>query len=444
LTANDGNGNNGTCTATVTVVDAIAPTLLCKNVTLSLDAAGQATLSVSQVNNGSYDNCSIIGYGLSQSVFTCANIGSNNVILSGRDQSNNRGQCSAVVTVTDLILPVAKCKDLTANLGANGSVLVDPTWANNGSSDNCSFTLSLTPNLYNCSNLGQNTATLKVTDAGGNIATCTAKVTVRDVAGPTAKCKNPTIYLDDEGHVTLSAAQVDNGSWDNCGMGSMSVNKTAFDCSNIGSTQSVTLSMTDVNGNAASCTSNVTVKDGMAPTAICEDVTVELGSNGMVVVYGADLASYSYDNCSVSSYSPVAKVYTTANLGANNLTITVKDWSGNAATCVSVVTVAPAGNGSLQQWGGTGKVGNQVFGDFNVYPNPSIGDVKMSFELPAEQAFCLRIIDLAGRVVYSHEDLGVEGENLMPLRLDGFVPGVYLIDFHSENLKAQKRLVLQR
>ncbi len=39
-----------------------------------------------------------------------------------------------------------------------------------------------------------------------------------------------------------------------------------------------------------------------------------------------------------------AKVHTTAHLGNNNLTITVKDWSNNAATCVSVVTVLPYSN----------------------------------------------------------------------------------------------------
>jgi len=202
--------------------------------------------------------------------------------------------------------------------------------------------------------------------------------------------------------------------------------------------------MTDVNGNSASCTSNITVKDAMAPTAICEDVTVELGSNGVVVVYGADLASYSYDNCSVNSYSPIAKVYTAANMGANNLSIAVKDWSNNSSTCVSVVTVVPAGNGNLQQQGGNGKSGNHGFGDLSVYPNPSNGEATMTFQLPTEQAFSFRIFDLTGRMVYSREDLGVEGENTMPLHLNGLLPGVYLIDFQSDNWKVQKRLVLQR
>jgi hypothetical protein len=112
-----------------------------------------------------------------------------------------------------------------------------------------------------------------------------------------------------------------------------------------GSSWPVTLNLTDVNGNSSTCLSYVLVKETIAPTAICEDVTVQLNASGNAVVYGADLASESVDNCSVWSYSPIAKVYKTFNIGNNNLSITVKDWSGNASTCVSVVTVLPF-NGS--------------------------------------------------------------------------------------------------
>jgi hypothetical protein len=122
----------------------------------------------------------------------------------------------------------------------------------------------------------------------------------------------------------------------------------------------------------------------------------------------------------------------------------VKDWSGNAATCVSVVTVILPGNGDFQQGGGTGKGGLIGHFDFILYPNPTNGEATMAFELPAEQVFSFRIFDTAGRMIYHREDLGVEGENVMPLDLASLAPGVYLIDFQSENLKVQKRLVLQR
>lgn len=81
--------------------------------------------------------------------------------------------------------------------------------------------------------------------------------------------------------------------------------------------------------------------------------------------------------------------------------------------------------------------------DLVVFPNPTSGEATMAFQLPAEQSFVFRIFDTSGRMIYSREDLGIAGENYMPLQLDGLAPGVYLIDFQSENWKVQKRLVLQ-
>ncbi len=435
----DGANNTATCAFTITVTDTQLPTLLCKNVTLNLNATGQATLTIAQVNNGSFDNCGIVAFGLSQTIFSCANVGNNNVTLSGRDQGFNQGQCTAVVTVIDPILPVAKCKNLTANLGSNGTVTVAASTVDNGSSDNCNFTLLLTPNTFTCSNIGLHTVTLKATDGGGNTATCTAQVTVKDLTGPTAKCKNPTIFLDNTGHVTLTAAQVNNGSSDNCGIALMNIDKTSFNCSEISGTQPVILSITDGTGNSSTCLSNVTVKDGIAPTPICENVTVSLDANGKAIVYGADLAIESTDNCSVWSYTPIAKVYTAANLGNNNLTISVKDWSGNSTTCVSIVTVEPY-NPPANQPASGGKPSSSVF---DVYPNPSTGDVFVAFELPAEQLMTFQVYDLHGRMVLHHETIGLKGENTQPLRLEGIAPGVYMLYFESAGWRVMTKLVVQ-
>jgi hypothetical protein len=237
-------------------------------------------------------------------------------------------------------------------------------------------------------------------------------------------------------------AQVNNGSTDNCGISTLTINKTAFNCSEIGGPQTVILSVTDVNGNTSSCYASVTVKDAIAPTAICEDVTVQLGLNGKVTVYGAELAANSFDNCSVWSYSPIAKVYTSANLGQNNLTILVKDWSGNGATCVSVVTVEPHGNlGENEDRDADAAPADFAF---NVYPNPTSGDVSVAFELPLEQQVRIRVFDLQGRLVLNREETGLEGDNTLQMHLGAFAPGVYILDFQSEGLKAQRRLMVQQ
>jgi len=292
-----------------------------------------------------------------------------------------------------------------------------------------------------------NNVVLRATDAAGNSATCAAKVTVRDGSGPVAKCKNPTIFLNDLGQATLSVAQVDNGSTDNCGVATMSISQTQFSCAELaGSSWPVTLNLTDINGNSSSCLAYVTVKDAIAPTAICEDATVALGPNGYVLVYPADLAYNSFDNCSVWSYSPTSKVYTTANIGNNNLTITVKDWSNNGSTCVSVVTVVPF-NG-LQSPPPAGAPGGDTGNGltefaFALYPNPTSGDVSVAFELPAEQPVSLRVFDMQGRMILSREEEGLAGENILSLRLKDIPAGLYLVDFQSADLKAQRRLMVQ-
>jgi hypothetical protein len=64
--------------------------------------------------------------------------------------------------------------------------------------------------------------------------------------------------------------------------------------------------------------------------------------------------------------------------------------------------------------------------------------------LPAEQQFSYRLFDISGRMIYSQENMGIEGENVVPLRLENLTPGIYLIDFQSDTWKVQKRLVLQK
>lgn len=444
--ATDVNNNTRTCSFTVTVSDVTPPTIVCKPFTTNLDANGNVSIVPSNVYQSGTDNCGTVNLvSVVSSSFNCSNVGNNLVTLTANDGNGNTATCSATVTVRDVNPPVAKCKNVTANLGANGTVTVPAASVNNGSTDNCSITFTLTPNTFNCSQIGMQTVTLKATDVGGNTSTCTAKVTVRDITGPTAKCKNPSIFLNGVGQATLSIGEVNNGSTDNCGIATMSISQTQFNCSELlGSPWPVVLSMTDVNGNSSSCIGYVSVKDAIAPDAVCEDVTVALGTNGKATVYGADLAANSVDNCSVWSYSPTVKVYTAANLGANNLTITVKDWSGNASTCISVVTVESPGNSDFQNGGGDGNRGLNDILDLFIFPNPTSGEVTMAFDLPSEQPFSFRIFDTSGRIIYSHHDYGIEGGNAMQLHMGDYAPGVYLVDFQSENLKVQKRLVLQR
>jgi len=445
----DGSGAVS-CSHFLTVVDNQPPSMMCKSIMVNLDAFGNATITPAQVNNGSFDNCTLVTLTLSQMTFTCANIGPNMVTLTGTDQVGNMASCIAIVTVKDVIAPIALCKNITVQLNGAGTVTVPPSLVNNGSSDVCGFTLSLTPNTFTCANVGNNTVTLKVTDPGNNMATCTATVTVKDLVAPTALCKNITVFLNNIGYAHITPAQVNNGSFDACGIATLSINNSDFYCGDLqGSPSIVQLTVKDVYNNKSSCLAYVTVKDAIAPTAVCEDVTVQLNAQGKVAVVSATLAAGSYDNCSVWSYSPSVKSYTCANLGNNNFTITVKDYSNNAATCISVVTVLPPPGGcpGPQSLSHNDSGQNDFIADvleMQLRPNPTEGDVTILFQLPEDQPFTLQIFDMTGRVIRTIDQAGAEGENVLPIDLGHVPSGLYLIDLQSGTMREQKRLTVQR
>jgi subtilisin-like proprotein convertase family protein len=117
--------------------------------------------------------------------------------------------------------------------------------------------------------VGDTTVTLTVTDSDGNTEDCSFIVTVEDNEDPVAVCQDITIDLDPvTGMATITAADLDNGSMDNCAIASMSLDVSSFDCSNVGP-NTVTMTVTDTAGRTATCTSTVTVQDVTAPEVFC-------------------------------------------------------------------------------------------------------------------------------------------------------------------------------
>ena len=174
------NGSTGCFkTASITLRDAVLPVVLTRPVTLQLNAAGTATLTAAQVDNGSSDNCSIATMTVSPNTFTCANVGSNTVTLTVTDASGNQRTGTAVVTVRDQVGPNVVTQPVTVQLNAAGTASITAAQVNNGSTDACGIaSLSVSPSTFTCANLGPNTVTLTVTDVNGNVLTGTAIVTV--------------------------------------------------------------------------------------------------------------------------------------------------------------------------------------------------------------------------------------------------------------------------
>ncbi|MBF9240015.1 HYR domain-containing protein [Hymenobacter sp. BT683] len=176
--------------------------------------------------------------------------------------------CSATATYTlgqqDELAPTVRTRNITLPLNAAGAATLAPTDVDNGTTDNCAFTLSIDRTAFDCANLGPNTVTLTASDAAGNVATATATVTVVDTTAPTVRTRPVTVYLNAAGQATLTAAQVNNGSSDACGVASITVGTTAFGCANLGD-NTLDVNVTDTHGNAAAGSVVVTVADTLAP-----------------------------------------------------------------------------------------------------------------------------------------------------------------------------------
>ncbi len=427
LTVDDGNGNSDTCTAIVTVEDNIAPTAICQDLTVQLDANGNGSIVPSDVDNGSSDNCGVSSLVLDIDTFDCNDIGANTVTLTIDDGNGNSDTCTAIVTVEDNIAPTAICQDFIVQLEANGNGSIVPSDVDNGSNDNCGVSsLVLDIDTFDCNDIGANTVILTVEDVNGNSATCTAIVTVEDNISPTVICQDLTVQLDTSGNGFIVPTDVDNGSSDNCGINSYSLNIDTFDCDDVGS-NTVLLTVTDVGGNAESCSAVITVEDTVDPIAICQDITVVLDGNGNASITGDDINNGSSDACGIASLTVTPNNFNTGDLGDNPVVLTVTDVNGNSATCNAIVTV-------------TDILSNEnILTPENVtlFPNPSEDNIIITF--PRELEVSIQLFDVVGKLIQSQTDVFVTETYSMDV--SELNTGTYFVLINSEKGTFIKRII---
>ncbi len=164
----------------------------------------------------------IVTQTLDVSTFTCANVGANTVTMTVTDVAGLTDVSSSTVTVLDTISPQITCPGDQIEVVDASCELSLPDYT--GSAiivENCGGSVIVQTPAAGTLLSGHGTTQivqLKVTDASGNADSCTFTVTLEDTTDPIAISQDTTVYLGAGGTVTIDSSFVDDGSSDNCGI----------------------------------------------------------------------------------------------------------------------------------------------------------------------------------------------------------------------------------
>jgi hypothetical protein len=220
-----------------------------------------------------------------------------------------------------------------------GGVSITTAQVNNGSTDNCAIaSMSLSKSNFTCTDKGLNNVNFTVTDASNNSRTVNVVVNVIDTIKPVLITQNRTIYLNATGTATLTAAQVNNGSTDNCTISSISISKTNYTAADLG-INNITFTATDNSSNSQSTNVIITVLDTTRPNVIVQNRTIYLNASGQASVTANQVNNGSSDNVGITNLVLSKTDFTCSDLGLNQITLTASDFSNNSSTKNVVITV---------------------------------------------------------------------------------------------------------
>ena len=329
--AQDSSGNRGSSVLLVTVADTTAPSVAVFSDTVELGTTGVGNLDTTAVLDYIRENCSINSIGFSQLSYTVSDLGQNTLTVTVKDVHNNTTVVTTDIWVVDLIDPNVKANDVILPLNASGMATLTLAHVDDNSSDNAGLdSLYIDASGYDCSDLGDHWVVLTGVDVAGNSDTAWSKVTVVDQIYPTMSISNATLYLDSSSSAALSYADVDNGTYDNCGIDTTYLSKELFTCSDLGSNPIIATAV-DSSGNVSTQIVQVIVLDTLAPSFSLSVDTIQLYTTTSCQGVG----SWTYavgDNCSGVSVTSNYNTGSTFGVGTTKVLSSATDQSGNSTS----------------------------------------------------------------------------------------------------------------
>ena len=347
------------CT-TVVEVQAIELTCNTQDITVYLDGTGQVTIEPEDVDNGSSAGCGdTVELSLDRDQFFCNDVGQDTVKLIVESSNGDSTCCFAVVTILDTIAPVIincppdtllNCFAATDDLSIYGTVGL------NDIADNCpSMTMdeNVVIDLDEC-NIGTITRTFIVTDASGNIDSCSQVITLSGMGN---------VLTEDDITFPMDTIVVEDcSSLDPDSLGSVTIVDISEVCGG------VSIDFMDTGDDPTSCMDTITrvwtvidscadltftfdqiilYTDTIAPLLVCppDTIVIDPECDDQFVPYVATATDCS-DIVTVTNDSPFADagpnsldLSGTYPAGIHFINITAEDACGNIAMNTCMITV---------------------------------------------------------------------------------------------------------
>jgi hypothetical protein len=307
ITVRDDAGNITQCDASITIFDNIPPTARANTMQVPINSNGYAVIRGIDVNNASYDNCSIEQYLVNQQdsmIIGCDSLGIEvSLWFTVVDGSGNRDSVLFDVVIEDTVGPTLIANTTQpVNLYLNDLGRVDFTpdlifdrLLDPASGDNCGgrdgiVSITANPAFFVCSDIttGPHTVTITASDYYTNSTSITVSINVLDTIKPNVRARDVTIIVTGANQ-PIDYTQINNGSTDNCAIVLMWTNPaTIATC--VAQNMQVVLFARDAAGNVNSDTCMVRFEPALKILSIgMDDCTGGAGANWTANITGTPL-----------------------------------------------------------------------------------------------------------------------------------------------------------
>ncbi len=166
------------------------------------------------------------------------------------------------VRYRDTILPTINTKFYGISMyDSVNEVTLDVNRINNVSRDDCGIdTMYFSQETVTCDDVDSNNIFFYVKDISGNVDSVKANILVGDYQPPIVKSRDITIYLDTSGNAVANPDSVDIGTYDNCTLTSVELEKSIYGCKDLGDNYTYLYGI-DRFGNKGISTVKITVAD---------------------------------------------------------------------------------------------------------------------------------------------------------------------------------------